>query len=646
MLNQLSSFRLKLMFSFLLFIVVMLAVCTEIFWFNHLFGALNSLENDNKKMMMLNLQMYKTEKSFIQKDLTNIDFYDSGKSDLLASHRNHLQDNLQLVESLKNSSTHVGLYEDSELNKLEQALRTYEAMFENTIKLVRQRGFKDHGLEGKMRQKIHKLEHNYPEFQKVVMLTLRRHEKDYIIRNDMLYVRRLNMVVDQALQKKYTNNAKRQKEIISLLKAYKSDFNLLVKLDKQVTKAYEEKDIFFLHNIESVIEGIVKNSTYYIREQSEFLNTLFFAVVFVSIIFSVFLSYYLSKLITKPIALLTENIEQVIQSNFEVEIDKSNFHYRDEIGVLTSRFHFMIDKIRSYIREIELSNSQLENQNETLNSLNNELLSTNSVLQRKEDHIQKMNTVKDKFFAILSHDLRGPLTTTKGFLSILADHPDSMPDELKKQTINKLKKSIDLQLDLLSNLLDWSSAKVDEIKFSPEKLSIAVMVDKNFELVAEKANIKNIMLINAIEDKCDAFADKNMIDFVLRNLISNAIKFTNEGGKIAISAIENKDLIEITVSDNGVGISEKQFKFILKPGVHFTTNGTSDEKGTGFGLLVCREFIEKHNGKLKIKSKESQGTSVSFTLERYEEGKIFLKQQINKSAISLVNQKFLGQTKI
>jgi len=620
----------------------MLVICCEIFWFNHLFGSLNALENDNNKMMVLNLQMYKTEKSFIQKDLTNVAFYDSGKSNLLALHRTHLQDNLEIVESLKNSSAHTGLYSNIELNKLEQAMKNYEAMFENTIRLLRKRGFKDHGLEGRMRQKIHIIEYSYPEFDKVLLLTLRRYEKDYIIRNDMIYVSGLNRVVDDALKKNYSGNKKRQKKISKLLIAYKADFNELVLLDQQASKSFEEKDQYFLNNIEKVINVLVEKSTVYIREHSETLNTLFFSVVILSVVFAVLLSYYLAKIITKPIMLLTDNVEQVIQSNFATEIDRNANYSKDEIGVLTSKFDFMILKIRSYIGEIELSNEQLEGQNVKLHSLNDELLSINSVLQRKEEHIQKMNTIKDKFFAILSHDLRGPLTTTKGFLGILADHPDSMPEELKRNTINKLKKSVDLQLDLLSNLLDWSSAKADEIKFAPENISIAVMVDKNFELIAEKANAKNLMLVNAMEDNCEAFADKNMVDFILRNLISNAIKFTELNGKITVNGIRIKDDLEISVADTGVGISDKQFKFLLKPGIHFTTTGTADEKGTGFGLLVCKEFIEKHGGKLKIKSKDGDGTTVSFTLKQQTEPHHNHKSGKSKFGVSLVNAKYFG----
>ncbi|MFN0047969.1 MAG: ATP-binding protein [Cytophagales bacterium] len=635
MLNQIQSFRQKLLISYLLFVVVMLAVCSEIFWFNYLFASLNSLENDNKKMMMLNLQMYKTEKSFIQKDITNISFYNTGKSDFLVAHSNHLIDNLQLVESFKSSATHVGLYSENELNNLENAFKTYESKFENTIALLRKRGFKDYGVEGSMRKNIHKLEQKYPEFGKIMMLTLRRHEKDYIIRKDMVYAKRLNFVANQAIKKTFTKNRKRQRQIIALVKAYKSDFNKLVSLDTKVAASFEDKDKYFLNNIEKIIEKLIEKSTIYIRDQSEFLNTLFFTIVIVSIIFAIFLSYFFSKFITKPIAQLTENVEQVIQSNFATAIDRTNIHTRDEIGLLTSKFHFMIEKIRSYIGEIEHSNSQLENQNNKLQSLNQELVSTNSVLQRKEDHIQKMNTIKDKFFAILSHDLRGPLTTTKGFLSILADHPDSMPEELKKETINKLKKSIDLQLELLSNLLDWSSAKVDEIKFSPEQISIGVMVDKNFELIAERANTKNIMLVNDLEDNCEVVADKNMIDFILRNLISNAVKFTTDNGKIVVSAHRSKDEVEIAIADSGVGISDKQFKFILKPGVHFTTSGTANEKGTGFGLLVCKEFVEKHGGKLKIKSKEGEGTVVSFTIKNQTDINNFIKTNKNNTAIAL-----------
>jgi signal transduction histidine kinase len=355
----------------------------------------------------------------------------------------------------------------------------------------------------------------------------------------------------------------------------------------------------------------------------------------------------LSNFITKPLAFLTENIEQVIRSNFATEIDRKHIRSKDEIGVLTIKFHFMIQKIKSYISEIESSNAQLAMQNASLQVLNEELKQANKVLQSKDEHIQKMNTIKDKFFAILSHDLRSPLTTTKGFLTILSDHPDSISEKLKMDTFAKLGKSVDLQLELLSNLLDWSSAKVDEIKFLPETISFGVMVDKNFELMAEQANMKNIMMVNALEDNFEIVADRNMIDFILRNLLSNAIKFTKEGGKILVTAQKSNDDLEVFVIDNGIGISDSQFKFILKPGIHFTTAGTANEKGTGFGLMVCREFVEKHGGKLKIKSKEGEGTTVSFSIKNFNE-ETFGQNKIRKNheKVSLSNRKLYSSKKV
>lgn len=638
MFKKIDSFRQKLFFTYLFFIVLMLVVCSEIFWFNSKLSALNRLENDYKKMMTLNLQMYKAEKAFIQTELTNEEFFKTGKSNLQTIHTQYLTENIELVEGLKEDSKNEGINLDIELNSLAQMLSTYRQLFSNTIDKVKQKGFKDYGLEGEMRRSIHLLETKYPEFEPVTMLTLRRHEKDYIIRHNNIYIERLNKAVNEALRKRYTTNKKRQSEIQGLLSAYKNSFNKLVKFDKEVNAAFDEQNQFFFNNIEKVIDLLVEKSSNHIREQTEAIHSLFFVAIAISIVVAIFSSYYLSQYITKPVIQLTNDVEETIQNNFALQIEPTEYA-KDEIGILTEKFHFMIKRIRSYINEIELSNQQLEAQNSTLQNLNVELKNTNFVLQRKEEHIQKMNTVKDKFFAILSHDLRGPLTTTKGFLSIMAEHPETLPENIKRETLQKLRKSIDLQLELLSNLLDWSSAQVDEIKFSPEKISIAVMIDKNIELIAEKANLKNVMLVNSLEENFDVVADKNMVDFILRNLISNALKYSKNEGRIIISGEKNRDGVEITVADNGVGISDKQQKFILKPGIHFTTAGTANEKGTGFGLLVCKEFVEKHGGKIKIKSKEGEGTSVSFTLKSQQE---IGTSKINKNrmAVSLVNQKF------
>lgn len=611
--RRLKSIRNKLLFSYLIFVITTLLTSIEIFWFNQRLSHIDLLNENFVNLQHYNLKLFKVYKDFTNNDIKKSYYFQTNNSENLVENKKTLNEIYGLLNELINDIDIKNLSIINELKEYKSNIEKFEILFDRSVNLISKRGYKDHGFEGEMRKSIRNIEQNYPEFDKISMLMLRRHEKDYIIRSDREYVDLLNKKVNYILENRLSDN-EREREIKKLLISYRNNFNEMVLYDTMIKQKFDYFDNIFFVNIDKKASDLSLEAHNSLSDIQNNLNITLVVLVVANILISILLSYFLSKIITQPIVALTEQVENLVKNKFEGDFVEINHVGLDEIGILHRRFYFLLRRLQLFVSEIKSSNSKLEHQNFQLQNLNNELINANETLKVKENHIAKMNIIKDKFFVILSHDLRSPLATIKGFLNILLQHPDSVSEDLKRETLEKLSKSLELQLELLTNLLDWSSTQVDEIKFSPEKISIGIIIDKNIELLATKSNHKEIVIINDLEDNFSINADKNMVDFVIRNLLSNALKFTNPKGRILISGKQNKDEIEISISDNGVGISEKSMKYILKSGIHFSTTGTANEKGTGFGLLLCKEFIEKHGGKLKIKSSEGEGTLVSFTI--------------------------------
>lgn len=236
-------------------------------------------------------------------------------------------------------------------------------------------------------------------------------------------------------------------------------------------------------------------------------------------------------------------------------------------------------------------------------------------LKESEEQLRELNTTKDKFFSIIAHDLRSPFNSILGFSELILENSkrNDFSNTLKMSTI--LNDTVNKSFDLLNNLLEWSRVQTDRITFMPDnhQLSILIVeVVKLLSLAAMKKNIKVDFEVSDIEIKIDV----NMIQTVLRNLLSNAIKYSHKGGLINISAFENKNEVEISVKDNGVGINKDYMEKLFLLGENIATLGTDNEKGTGLGLILCKEFVEKHKGKIWVKSEEGKGSEFKFILPK------------------------------
>ncbi len=234
-------------------------------------------------------------------------------------------------------------------------------------------------------------------------------------------------------------------------------------------------------------------------------------------------------------------------------------------------------------------------------------------LEHSKEVLREINLTKDKFFSVIAHDLRSPFQGLLGISSILVEE-DTLTLEERISYEKKLYEGIKNQYGLLDALLTWSRLQRGVIEFNPEENNLLADTEEAFGPLLSAANKKNQKFQCLISPEINAQYDKNMIATVVRNLVSNAIKFTGENGRITITATVSNSNITVTISDSGVGLSEEDTQKLFRIDTHFSRRGTNDEGGSGLGLILCKEFIDKHNGKIWAESELGKGTDFHFSI--------------------------------
>lgn len=216
--------------------------------------------------------------------------------------------------------------------------------------------------------------------------------------------------------------------------------------------------------------------------------------------------------------------------------------------------------------------------------------------------LRELNQLKNKLLSIISHDLRNPLVSLDSFLNLLINHQDRLSEQERMTLTQKARQSLGNLNQLLSNLLLWSRSQMNQVSFNPQSVDIQSLFENCIKLHSLDIELKNIHIETDFQCNKPIFADAEMLDFIIRNLLGNAIKFSYKGGLVKVSLEEQKDFHKICVIDEGIGLSEEQIDKILSSKVISSTRGTAKEKGSGLGLVLCKEFIEIHGGKLEISS--------------------------------------------
>ncbi len=243
-------------------------------------------------------------------------------------------------------------------------------------------------------------------------------------------------------------------------------------------------------------------------------------------------------------------------------------------------------------------------------------IKTEQALRKSQEKLRELNHTKDQLFSIIAHDLKTPFSSIIGISKLLQEKMrEKGYNDIEKYAI-VIEKSSRQAMDLLSNLLEWSRAQTGRMEFSPECFVLRDFIKENLLAFDEISKQKSIVINKDLPHNVMVSADKQMLSTVLRNLISNALKFTREGGEVVISAQHNPEDILVSIQDNGIGIAPEMTEALFRINTNVSTPGTNNEKGTGLGLILCKEFVAKHGGRIWVESEEGKGSTFSFTLPR------------------------------
>src|SRR5690606_24599712 len=238
-------------------------------------------------------------------------------------------------------------------------------------------------------------------------------------------------------------------------------------------------------------------------------------------------------------------------------------------------------------------------------------------VQHKNEQLQRLNATKDKFFSIISHDLRGPLNSLTSFSELLINHMD----QLTRSEIQSLARDLDLSVKnlygLLENLLEWSRSQTGTIQIMPWPFDLSALLEENRSLLSQQALSTSISLLSEAQEGIIVRAHKHSVSTVVRNLISNAIKFTPTGGVIKLDIRTQSGETIVSVADTGVGMDQEAIEKIFRIDAKHTTAGTANEKGTGLGLILCKEFVEKNHGRIWVTSEPGKGSVFYFSLPEH-----------------------------
>jgi two-component system, sensor histidine kinase and response regulator len=245
-----------------------------------------------------------------------------------------------------------------------------------------------------------------------------------------------------------------------------------------------------------------------------------------------------------------------------------------------------------------------------------ELKKSKDIISEQNKNLSELNATKDKFFSIIAHDLKNPISNFRDLTKVLVENFTNLSDNDKVEYLTMMNISSERLFALLENLLEWSRSQRGLIQFNPVQLDLNYLIDNVISLMVSAATKKEINIAKNVPDEISLIADVNMLNTVIRNIVSNSIKFTEVKGCINIGAKNFDNYVEIFIEDTGIGISAENISKLFNIDSNISTLGTSNEKGTGIGLILCKEFVEKHNGKIWVESEINKGTKFTFVIPK------------------------------
>ena len=302
---------------------------------------------------------------------------------------------------------------------------------------------------------------------------------------------------------------------------------------------------------------------------------------------------------------ISNSFHQMTSKNLQSQI---NIRADDDLQLIIDSYNEMVEVVNHHQKEKELAFQQL---------LDSEIRLKQELEKKVEERTKELQIsieTKNRFFSIISHDLRSPLNAILGLSSLILEGKDDYDKEHIIGFIEHINKSGKSTFNLLENLLEWSNIQTGHMKLKPEEIILNTIVSNTVQQLLNTAIVKDIILHYNIKDSIRVYADKNMLNTVFRNLINNSIKFTEAKGRVTISAEERKDEVLVSIEDTGVGMSKEKLDKLFKIDERLESEGTSNEKGSSLGLILCKEFISANGGKIWVESEVGKGSKFSFTI--------------------------------
>lgn len=295
---------------------------------------------------------------------------------------------------------------------------------------------------------------------------------------------------------------------------------------------------------------------------------------------------------------------------------KEAFFYENSWFKVFALLLFLSAGILVYVMRIRKLKYQNAHLNLQVEKRTQHIRNQRDAIENQKEGLKRLNELKDRLLSIISHDLRGPLTSTMGILSLF--HQRQISEKELRQFSGELSQYVGQQVNMLDNLLSWARSQMEGFHVKPASVNLYQIVEEIFMLYKQDAESKRIKLVNELEQDRYVYADKNLLQLVLRNLLFNALKFTYEQGTVSVSASFHEGLCQVEIVDNGMGMNREQLAEVFRGGKLNSRQGTGNEKGNGLGLAICKEFVEKWGGKIWAESYEGKGSRFKFTLKEYQ----------------------------
>lgn len=422
------------------------------------------------------------------------------------------------------------------------------------------------------------------------------------------YMREIRILIQQLVRQEPMQHPSIQEDIFyldSLLTAYNEDFYHL--MQRELPEQQRLQEFRKLETTASFIRtefgSIETTVSLLFSDAMDNARHNFLYMVACCLLLAFGVGYLAIRVLSRPLQQLTEQVERYHQGNLQQGERIAVHTPMREVQELAVAFEEMRTKIAVQLQDIAQAQQCLEGQNRQLRLVNERLSDS-------EGQLKGMNQVQTKFFSIISHDLRGPLATQTNFLRMLANNAEGFSKEETKQLATEIYDSMQQLQQLMENLLSWSRSQAGRMSMLSESVEVETLLERNFALLRPRAEQKQVALARHIAaDARQVLADYNMLDFVVRNLLENALKYSYAGCRIDVHAHVDTEEFCLRIADQGTGMSPEQLDQIFQEQTVLSMPGTAEEKGTGLGLLLCKEFVDRHRGRIWAESEQDKGTT-------------------------------------